>query len=168
MRRRGPDEAVTEQTWPDDWTDRRLGLHCPTCAQGRLEETRGGLRFFAGRMTDVYLRKAAPLPGYSMAVWRGRHVADPAQLTNDELASYWQDVATASRALSRVFQPAQVNYLTYGNSVPHLHTYVLLRYLDDRSPGMPLTPFVEHPVDSETLAQSLVDLRTALTDDRGD
>ena len=97
-----------------------------------------------------------------MAVWRGRHVADLAQLSADELCAYWDDVATASRALFQVFQPAQVNYLTYGNSVPHLHTYILLRYVDDSSPGMPLTPFVEEPVEPDVLASTLHDLRAAI------
>jgi diadenosine tetraphosphate (Ap4A) HIT family hydrolase len=101
-----------------------------------------------------------------MAIWRGRHVADPAQLTDDELAAYWRDVAAASRALFGVFQPAQVNYLTYGNRVPHLHTYILLRYLDDPSPGMPLNPYVEEQVEPETLARSLQDLFQAIAGGR--
>jgi diadenosine tetraphosphate (Ap4A) HIT family hydrolase len=155
---------MPDRTWPYDWDERRSGVDCPTCAQGRAEETRGGLRFFAGTVSDVYLRKSAPLPGYSMAVWRGRHVADLAQLNDEELAAYWRDVATASRALYDVFQPAQVNYQTFGNRVPHLHTFVLLRYLDDPSPGMPLSPFVEVPVDPEVLAQNLTDLRHAMAD----
>ena len=144
---------MTSRTWPEDWAERRAGLDCPTCAQGRPDQTRGGVRFFTNKVADAYLRKSAPLPGYSLVIWRGRPAADLAELTDEELADYWRAVATASRALYAVFNPAQINYLTYGNSVPHLHTYLLLRYLDDPCPGMPLQPFVERPVDAELLRE---------------
>jgi diadenosine tetraphosphate (Ap4A) HIT family hydrolase len=156
------DAVVSARTWPDDWSKRRAGVNCPTCAQGRPNETRGGVRFLEGQVTDVYLRRSAPLPGYSMAVWRGRHAADLTELSDDELAAYWRDIATACRALYAVFEPAQINYLTYGNNVPHVHTYLLLRYIDDTSPGMPLQPFIEHPVRDDALADQLSLLRKAL------
>src|SRR5580765_7630901 len=104
---------VGTRTWPEDWSARRDGVGCRTCAQGRRDETRGGLRFFAGQVADVYLRRTGPLPGYSMAVWRGRHVPDLVDLADEELTAYWRDVAMASRALYAVFEPAQINYLTY-------------------------------------------------------
>jgi diadenosine tetraphosphate (Ap4A) HIT family hydrolase len=87
-----------------------------------------------------------------MAVWRGRHAADLAELTGEELGDYWREVTLASRALYAVFDPAQINYLTYGNSVPHVHTYLLPRYLDDPCPGLPLQPFIERPVTEDVLA----------------
>ena len=55
-----------------------------------------------------------------MAVWRGRHVPDLIELIGEEVTDYWREVAMAGRALYAVFDPAQINYLTYGNSVPHL------------------------------------------------
>lgn len=54
-------------------------------------------------------------------------------------------MAAACRLLYGVFEPAQINYLTYGNSVPHLHTYLLLRYVDDSSPGIPSRPSLSGP-----------------------
>jgi len=44
-------------------------------------------------------------------------------------------VLTVARTLRRHFDPAQVNYLTLGNQLPHLHTNVVLRYVDDPAPG---------------------------------
>lgn len=58
--------TVGIRTWPENWADSRAGLNCPTCQQGRPDETKGGLRFYGGAVADVYLRKRAPLPGYSM------------------------------------------------------------------------------------------------------
>ena len=153
---------MSTPTWPADWDDRRAGVNCPTCAQGRLDQTRGGVRFFAGDVVDVYLRKSAPQPGYAMAVWRGRHVPDLVDLAPKELTAYWTEVATAARALYEIFQPAQVNYLTYGNNVPHLHTYLVCRYLDDPAPGLPLAPFIERPIDGAELMRRVAELKTAV------
>jgi diadenosine tetraphosphate (Ap4A) HIT family hydrolase len=153
---------VIASTWPADWDDRRAGVNCPTCAQGRPDETRGGLRFFAGDLVDAYLRKSAPQPGYAVTVWRGRHVPDPVDLNRGELAAYWTEVATAARALYEVYQPAQLNYLTYGNNVPHLHTYLVCRYVDDPAPGLPLAPFVERPVDIVELRRRVAQLQSAV------
>jgi len=153
---------VNAPTWPADWDDRRAGINCPTCVQGRPEETRGGVRFFAGAVVDAYLRKSAPLPGYAMAVWRGRHVPDLVDLTPEDLAAYWTEVAAAARGIYEVYQPAQLNYLTYGNNVPHLHTYLVCRYLDDPAPGLPLAPFIERPIDGAELMRRVAELKTAV------
>lgn len=153
---------VGTRTWPEDWNARRAGIGCPMCAQGRAEETHGGLRFFAGQVADVYPRKSGPLPGYSMAVWRGDHAADFVDLTDEQLTAYWRDVTTAAKALYAVFEPAQLNYLTYGDDVPHLHTYLLPRYLDDTSPGRPLQPWAEERVPDARLRQHLARLTTVI------
>ena len=34
--------------------------------------------------------------------------------------------------------PVKMNYLTLGNTVPHLHTHVVPRYRDDPAPGGPI------------------------------
>ena len=43
-------------------------------------------------------------------IWRGRHVSDPTELSTDEATAY---------------------------SLPHLHTHVVPRHLDDGEPGHP-------------------------------
>ncbi|MCW2490984.1 MAG: hypothetical protein QOH56_664 [Pseudonocardiales bacterium] len=148
------------RTWPPDWEDRRRGVGCRLCLQRRPDRTAGGRRFFEGRYTDGYLRNRGPLPGYSMVVWRGRHVADPAEMSDDEARNYFSEVVEVGRLLNAVFQPAQLNYLTFGNSVPHVHTYLLPRYLDDPSPGLPLDPFTEVPVGPEIFAEQLALLQS--------
>jgi hypothetical protein len=45
---------------------------------------------------------------------------------------------TAARAIERAYQPCQLNYATFGNAVPHVHTYIIPRYLHDPAPGRPL------------------------------
>jgi len=45
------------------------------------------------------------------------------------------DVVQAYTSAAAFFDPDQVNYLTLGNQLPHLHTNVVLRYVDDPAPG---------------------------------
>ena len=73
-----------------------------------------------------------------MLVFRGRHVADPADFTDEELAGYWADVGTTAKVIERVYEPCQLNYMTFGNAVPHVHTHIVPRYPDDPAPGRPL------------------------------
>ncbi len=164
MSRPGEEHRIPTRTWPEDWDQQRAGVDCTACAQGRPEQTKGGRRFFAGHFVDAYLRTRAPLPGYSSVIWRGRHVADPAEFSTEEAAAYWEEVLIAARALKTVFEPAQINYMILGNNVPHVHTYLLPRYLDDPSPGMPLNPFIEVPVPEDELAGQL-DRRRAAVDE---
>jgi len=77
------------RTWPPDWDERRVGKDCGMCAQGRAGETRYGVRIFEGALCDAYLQRETVLPGYSIAIWRGRHVAEPTELSPDEAAGYW-------------------------------------------------------------------------------
>jgi diadenosine tetraphosphate (Ap4A) HIT family hydrolase len=90
------------------------------CEQGRPEETEYGARFFAGEVADAYLQKTDIQRGYSVVIWRGRHVAEPTELS----------------------EPVKLNYDLLGNSLPHLHTHVVPRYADDPRPGWPF-PFPE-------------------------
>jgi len=79
----------------------------------------------------------------------------------DSPAKWWP----YAKAIEARFQPIKMNYLTLGNWVPHLHTHVVPRYLDDPAPGGPITwsdMFGTEPVDPELLALQAEDLRRIL------
>lgn len=103
--------------------------------EGRVERNAYGVRIFEGAVSDAYLQRYAPLPGYTIVVWRGRHLADPSDLTAAEACEYQSELLTVARALRERYQPAQVNYLTLDTQIPHIHTNIVLRYLDDPEPG---------------------------------
>lgn len=126
--------------WPSEFYALRRGEGCPMCAEGRPDETGSGLRIFAGEVADAYLQRAAVQRGYTIVIWRGRHVAEPTELTEKEAAAYWRELLMVGRALERHLDPVKVNYDLLGNSLPHLHTHVLPRYADDPRPGWPF-PF---------------------------
>jgi diadenosine tetraphosphate (Ap4A) HIT family hydrolase len=124
--------------WPADWEEQKQGKGCSMCAGGRLEDNGFGLRIFAGRYSDAHLqRRDVGQPGYTIAIWRGRHVADPTELSADEASAYFGEVLQVARAIERHYRPIKMNFEMLGNSLPHLHTHIVPRYLDDGAPGMP-------------------------------
>ena len=128
--------------WPPEFFELKRGEGCPMCEQGRPEETEYGARFFAGEVADAYLQKANVQRGYSVVIWRGRHVAEPTDLSAEEASQYWLEVLEAGRRIERALEPVKLNYDVLGNSLPHLHTHVIPRYADDPKPGWPF-PFPE-------------------------
>ena len=126
--------------WPDRFYAMLRGEGCPMCEQGRPDETPYGIRIFAGEVTDAYLQRAGVQRGYTVVVWRGRHVAEPAELDEVEAAAYWRELLHVGRGLHAELGAVKMNYDILGNSVPHLHTHVIPRYADDPKPGWPF-PF---------------------------
>jgi diadenosine tetraphosphate (Ap4A) HIT family hydrolase len=131
--------------WPDSFYELRRGEGCPMCAQGRPDETEYGTRISAGEYSDAYLQRAGVQRGYTVVVWRGRHVAEPTELSAEEATAYWLELVEVGRALEEHFQPVKLNYELLGNSLPHLHTHVMPRYGDDPRPGWPFPHPEEQP-----------------------
>jgi diadenosine tetraphosphate (Ap4A) HIT family hydrolase len=150
--------------WAERWYAWRTGDGCPSCAEGRPDESPSGVRYFEGEVADAYLVRADIQRGLSFVVWRGRHVVEPTELSDDEAAMYGHEVLLVGRALQETFAAVKMNYNVLGNSVPHLHTHVVPRYADDPRPGWPF-PFPEpdpKPMPQERLARDVALLRAAL------
>ena len=108
------------------------------CAGGGPAEDAFGIRIYRSDLADAYLQKAdVGQRGYTLVIWRGRHVAEPTELAEDEAAQYWADVLRVARAIESHYTPAKLNLMILGNAVPHLHTHVIPRYLDDSEPERP-------------------------------
>ena len=112
------------------------------CAEGRPDETRFGIRIYAGSVSDAYLQRAGIQRGYTIVIWRGRHVAEPTELGREEAGQFWSELLAVGRALEEYLRPVKLNYDLLGNSLPHLHAHVVPRYADDPKPGWPF-PFPE-------------------------
>jgi diadenosine tetraphosphate (Ap4A) HIT family hydrolase len=123
--------------WPPNWADLVRGIGCEMCEAGRPEADQYGVRILQGRYSDAYLQRAKVQRGYTVVIWRGRHVTEPTELGETEAAGYWAEVLAVARALITVYQPLKMNYETLGNSLPHLHTHLLPRFEDDPRPGQP-------------------------------
>jgi diadenosine tetraphosphate (Ap4A) HIT family hydrolase len=91
--------------WPAEFYARLAGRDCPACAEGRPDATEWGVRYFAGTVCDAYLVRADVQRGLSIAVWRGRHVAEPTRLSDAEAGAYGREVLAVGRALEAAFAP---------------------------------------------------------------
>lgn len=143
--------------WPDRFYEIREGRNCPFCADGRPDLTADGVRYFAGKFADAYLRLSPVQRGLSVVIWRGRHVSEPTELSESEAAGYFADLLTVGRAIETVLAPIKINYDVLGNSVPHLHTHVVPRYANDPRPGWPF-PFPDPEPSPLTPAEARTDV----------
>jgi diadenosine tetraphosphate (Ap4A) HIT family hydrolase len=123
--------------WPRNWADLIRGVGCEMCENGRPDANEYGVRIYQGRYSDAYLQRADVQRGYTLVIWRGRHVTEPTELDDAEAASYGSEVLAVARALIAVYRPLKMNYQTLGNSLPHLHTHLIPRFTDDPAPGQP-------------------------------
>jgi diadenosine tetraphosphate (Ap4A) HIT family hydrolase len=148
--------------WPPNWDELIRGVGCEMCAAGRPESDRYGERIFAGRYSDAYLQRADVQRGYTVVIWRGRHVAEPTELSLEEATQYWLELLEVGRRIEQRLEPRPVklNYDILGNSLPHLHAHVIPRYADDPKPGWPFPfPEVAGQVDEESFRRDLEALR---------
>src|SRR2546428_8615275 len=105
------------------------------CAEGRPERVGQNERIFTGETLDAYLvREDVGQRGYTHAIWRGRHVADPTELSDDEAAAYFREVLRVGRALERQYRPAKLNLETLGNTVRLMHSHDVTCSFDDGRP----------------------------------
>jgi diadenosine tetraphosphate (Ap4A) HIT family hydrolase len=157
---------MTAPAWPADWTDRINGTNCEMCKSPRVDEDDYGIRIHATDHTDAILQRAKIQPGYTLVIWRGRHVVEPYELTESEAVAYWRAVTTVARALAEFYRPLKMNYQTLGNTVPHLHTHLLPRFSEDPAPGIPF-PLLpqdgsESRIDPHTLTADASAIRSLL------
>lgn len=151
--------------WPGNWADLVRGVGCEMCAAGRPESDQYGMRISTGRFSDAYLQRADVQRGYTVVIWRGRHITEPTELDASEAAGYWAEVLAVARALIAVYRPVKMNYETLGNSLPHLHTHLVPRFTADPRPGQPFPLSAQQPVakipESRLLAEA-AELRSLL------
>jgi diadenosine tetraphosphate (Ap4A) HIT family hydrolase len=97
-----------------------------------------GVRILNGRWSDGYLGRFPVRPGYCYVIWKGRHVAEPTQLSAQDAAGFWSEASRVASAVEYYFQPATMNWLVLGNGVPHLHVHLVPRPVDDPHAGGPI------------------------------
>jgi hypothetical protein len=97
-------------TWPADWDAMLAGEGCSMCAKGRPDDDGFGVRIQAAKYSDAYLQRADMQRGYTLVIWRGRHVAEPTELEAAEAAGYWLEVLRVAEALQRYYRPLKMNY----------------------------------------------------------
>ena len=70
--------------WPTNWSELIRGVGCEMCESDRPDSDKHGIRIKASPNTDAVLQRANVQRGYTLVIWRGRHVTEPTELTDEE------------------------------------------------------------------------------------
>jgi diadenosine tetraphosphate (Ap4A) HIT family hydrolase len=137
------------------------------CDDVGSDDTPHGVRIWRGERANAYLGRFPVRPGYAYVIWKGRHVAEPTELSDDEAAGFWSEVSRVAAAIERRYQPMKMNWLSLGNGVPHLHLHLIPRDADDPAAGGPIEADAferarDRPVEEGHLRREAAALRQSL------
>lgn len=87
-------------------------------------------------MIEVAKLSVSRLFIFKEQTYRGRclvaydsHVDDLNLLSDDERNAFMADVAKATRAMQKVFNPDKINYGAYSDTLSHLHFHLVPKYV---------------------------------------
>lgn len=125
----------------ENWDDLIRGDNCPVCDLINLDkaEDAHGIAIADLSFSRLFLAKNQYVQGYCVLMCH-RHVIEPYELTADERAKYFDDLALVGQVLEKAFKADKLNYNILGNVIPHLHTHILPRYFTDDAPNRPIDP----------------------------
>ena len=103
--------------------------NCAYCVEGDLV-AKFGIKICELETSKGYLFKEQSHPGRCIVAHK-KHVGDMNELTAEERAAYFEDVAKVARAIMAAFHPDKVNYGAYGDTGHHLHFHLCPKYKDE-------------------------------------
>ncbi len=106
-----------------------MDMNCAYCAKGELV-AKFGYEVCELPASTVYLFKEQSHPGRCIVASR-QHVSEMIELTPEERAAYFEDVAKTAKAIHQVFHPDKVNYGMYGDTGHHMHMHLVPKYKDE-------------------------------------
>lgn len=101
--------------------------NCAYCVHGEPLAAFGIYICDLSEASSLYLFKEQSHPG-RVIVAPKEHVEDFTDMTDDERNAYFADVARASKALKKAFNPAKVNYGAFNDKGRHLHFHLVPKY----------------------------------------
>lgn len=110
-------------------SDATLHPDCSYCAEGELV-AKFGYKICELAASKIYLFKEQSHPGRCIVASKW-HVAELIDLTQEQRAAYFEDVARVARAIHDVFKPDKVNYGAYGDTAGHMHMHLVPKYKDE-------------------------------------
>jgi diadenosine tetraphosphate (Ap4A) HIT family hydrolase len=116
-----------------DWQDEQK---CPVCVVGES----GAIDNVVIKELD-YSRVEASMLAAQGLLWgkcvviSRKHYVELHEMLPQDLLGYMSDVQKTAWALKKVSGAVKINLEIHGNSIPHLHTHLFPRYLDDPYAG---------------------------------
>ena len=79
------------------------------------------------QVSQLFLFKEQSHPGRCNVVYN-EHGVEFHELTDQERASFMQDVANAAQAIQLSFNPDKINYGAFADKISHLHFHLVPKY----------------------------------------
>jgi diadenosine tetraphosphate (Ap4A) HIT family hydrolase len=135
---------MSENWKSKNWDSMISGKLCPVCdlIHSDAKEDEHLIRICDQTQSRLYLAKNQFVKGYCVLICH-KHVVEPYELSRQERAMFFDDVARAASVLQHVFAADKMNYNILGNVSPHLHTHILPRYFTDSAPNRPIDPVLK-------------------------
>ena len=88
-----------------------------------------GIKICDLSVSQLILFKEQSHPGRVIVAYKD-HVSELVDISPEERAAFFEDVARASNAIHKAFHPDKVNYGAYGDGGCHLHMHLVPKYKD--------------------------------------
>ena len=100
-----------------------------------------GIKICDLKVSQLILFKEQSHPGRVIVAYKD-HISEPVDISPEDRAAYFEDVARVAKAIHKAFRPDKINYGAYGDGGSHLHFHLVPKYKDQFEWG---TPFAMNP-----------------------
>lgn len=113
----------------------------------------------------VYLNRDQKHKGRCIVMYKD-HKTEYFQLTPEENAGYFAELAKVAKAIYDTYHPDKINYATFGDGVPHVHVHVVPKYKGGLNWGEPFDDTLPKQLLSDEEYETMVkDLRKAILEE---
>ena len=112
----------------------------------------------------VYLFRDQKNKGRCVVAFKG-HKTEYFQLTPEENAGYFADVAKVAKVLDELYHPDKINYATYGDGMPHVHVHIVPKYKGGVSWGQPFSDSLPKVLLTDAECDAIVHVVRCFDDD---
>lgn len=84
----------------------------------------------------VYFNRDQKHPGRCIVRFKD-HKTEYFQLTPEENAGYFAELALVAKAIDALYHPDKINYATFGDGAPHVHVHVVPKKKGELNWGAP-------------------------------
>ena len=114
--------------------------NCGYCVGGE-PLAKFGIKICDLEASQLVLFKEQSHPGRVIVAYKD-HISEPVDISPEDRAAYFEDVAKVAKAIHKAFRPDKINYGAYGDGGSHLHFHLVPKYKDQFEWG---TPFAMNP-----------------------
>ena len=114
--------------------------NCGYCVGGE-PLAKFGIKICDLQVSQLVLFKEQSHPGRVIVAYKD-HISELVDISPEDRAAYFEDVAKAANAIHKAFHPDKINYGAYGDGGCHLHFHLVPKYKDQFEWG---TPFAMNP-----------------------